>query len=77
MSWDQKTQSAVVTQIPLHTEEKKKNGKKTAHDIHILISSLISGGADLSEHVDVMYLFCPATVVWSLYRFVQMCEEIL
>lgn len=63
MSWDQRTRQQWSLKYPYTLKKKKKNGKKTAHDIHIIISSLISGGANLSEHVDVMYLFCPATVV--------------
>lgn len=68
MSWDQKTQSTVVTQIPLHTEEKKRTVKNPHHNIIIHIGRSKSLGTR-GRYVFVLSGYC-------CLKFVSFCTNV-
>lgn len=72
MSWDQKTQSAVVTQIPLHTEGKKrtvKNGTLYPHHITITYIGRSKSFVTRGRCVFVLSRYC-------CLKFVSFCTNV-
>lgn len=72
MSWDQKTQSAVVTQIPLHTEGKKrtvKNGTLYPHHITITHIGRSKSFVTRGRYVFVLSRYC-------CLKFVSFCTNV-